>query len=406
MKLNKKSKVDLSASDGGDESYSNFRFQYVCTTLIALKMSINNIKFKEIYCELYEDVLGVKENSKFVGIQIKHRQKSLGPFTLGDSTFKKTIKHFLKLEKKYPNMFEKFIIMSNAEVISTDKKPLDYLTKQCSKNPSSLNPSNLDSTVGKFAKICGVEKKELIQLLSKVETFVVTDRIALESEVISTTLSSIPLFKHASISHLRGILNVFISLVESKSRSVKDSLDQYVSFLNDKFEYAHDEKAIAKRITKQDVAKILERGNTVVFLKPLKSEKLTNGNYSLIRKKLIFGSVGESEISTMNNLAHSTETFVIENYYKNQDKDEIKKIDHIQAKLLDVAAEAETSAKSFATKYGNKKLELIETKLHNITDSHPEQVFYTPYEILKGIVALLMTKCKVDFSPTPKGGWL
>lgn len=404
-KNKKKAIVDISESDGGDESNSNFRFQYVCTTLIALKMSINNTNFKEIYCELYEDILGVKEDSKFVGIQIKHRQKSLGPFTMGDATFKKTIKHFLKLEKKYPGKFEKFVIMSNAETLSFERKTLKFLIQQCTNNPATLSPLKLDSTVNKLAKTCDISKEELIQLLSKVETFVVTDRISLESEIISTSLHSIPRFKHASMSHLKGILNTFISLVELKSKSITDSLDQYTSFLENNVGKVYDDNAIAKRITKQDVAEILERGNTMVFLKPVKSEKLTSGNYKLIRKKLILGGIGESEITSMNNLAHTTETFVIENYYKNEDKDEVEKIDHVQTMLLNISAESETSAKSLDKKYGNKKLELIEIRLHETADKHPEQVFYTPYEILKGIVGLLMTKCRIDFSPMPKGGW-
>ena len=108
--------VERSPKDKGDDTLQHYHYQHSYTCLLAIKLYTEDSEFDEILCEQHEDILGVTREGRFVGIQIKSRLEAI-PFTLADEEIKNSISRFIHLEKHYPMMFSKFVIVSNCDYL-------------------------------------------------------------------------------------------------------------------------------------------------------------------------------------------------------------------------------------------------------------------------------------------------
>lgn len=95
----------VKSKDKGPDIIERYRYQYSYTCLLAVKLhagkSQYSLMFDEIICEHHEDILGVTKDRKFVGIQIKSREKEI-PFTLGDKKKKMQLVDLSNMKRNIP----------------------------------------------------------------------------------------------------------------------------------------------------------------------------------------------------------------------------------------------------------------------------------------------------------------
>lgn len=140
----------ISEEDAGDEVQKRFKYQHTYGAIIAIEMYSENLKYKEILCEQHEDILGVREDDTYDGIQIKTRQLSDGPFELTDEAIGKTLKRFVGLDKKFPGKFRKYVLVSNCDFRDDDtSKSLRNLLVKV-REPNSLEEK---ASAKRFRKI-------------------------------------------------------------------------------------------------------------------------------------------------------------------------------------------------------------------------------------------------------------
>ena len=109
----KRPEKELDTEDPGGKTQNRFRFQAAYAAHLAALLLKPETTIEEIYCEQFEDILAKLKNKLYIGIQVKTREKSLGPFKFGDDEIMHSLKRFLKLELKFPHLFTHFIISSN-----------------------------------------------------------------------------------------------------------------------------------------------------------------------------------------------------------------------------------------------------------------------------------------------------
>lgn len=399
--------IDISATDGGDETQENYRFQNLCTSLIALDMFRGVTEYEELFCEIYEDVVAVKKNNHFVGIQIKYRDKRYGPFPITDSIIHKTLNHFNELDSKFPKKFDKFIIISNSSILSVRKNSIDFLLEYCKKNQiTKIKEDELKELITKLSQNLKITDEKLINLLKRVEVITVPDRDLMVDFVATKHTQPLEMCKTKNIYELRKIVHSLTDLIANKSRIVDDALTQFFEFCEKTEIKKNHQKINFKRVTKKHVKEIIEKAETIIFLGPEKISPTKIGSYDLINVKMGLGGINESEIQNIRNLTHSAESYFLEKHYENDiNQNSKRELTHLETLLSNQAATAETSARLRGKDFGARKLDSINKKIEEIHDKRSKDVFDISPEILKGVVGLLITQCKVAFSDIPKGGF-
>ena len=158
--------INPTATDAGEDTQSNYRFQNLCTSLIALNMYRGETEYVEIFCELYEDIVTVKKNNHFVGIQIKHKDKKYGVHSIIGEPILKSIKRFVEHEKNYPKKFDKFIIISNVEISIGQNKLINELSTYC-QNRRKQKKTEMESILFKIRNKIKFNENDIADVLSK-----------------------------------------------------------------------------------------------------------------------------------------------------------------------------------------------------------------------------------------------
>ncbi len=388
----------------GAKTHANYQFQYSCTAIIAINMYTGHYKFKEIFCEISEDVLGIKNNNHLVGIQIKHRESKYGAFPITDPAIVQTIKKFHQLDEQFSDNCDEFIFMSNMEIVFDGKKSLEDLSKECKDNPKKL-PSNIWKIIEDLGEKTEMNTDQVIHTLSKMKYVLVPDRDHIQDTIVNKHLSTVSECKTLHQTKLNDIVVSLIEMIDKKSTFIQDSLILYSAFLN---EVNKDNQIVnTKRITPDDVKDVIKKGATYVYLDSKQTSAITVGSYGLIDRKMTMGRINQSEIENMKSLTKSAQSFILERYHEEEESEQIlKDYQDVQTRLLTMQAECETAARNTDVSFGSKKLELLEKRLHTEVEETPEKFHYFQYEHLKGIIGMLMTKCSVPFSDKPKGGWI
>jgi len=110
---NNKSPVDELGSETGADVQFRFRFQATCAAIYSLLLLEDSPEVVELYCEQQEDILMKRKNDMYTAIQVKTRNQNLERFKATDKPMINSIKKFAKLESKYPNAFDSFMIVTN-----------------------------------------------------------------------------------------------------------------------------------------------------------------------------------------------------------------------------------------------------------------------------------------------------
>ncbi len=221
--------IDHDATDAGEETQSNYRFQNLCTSLIALEMYRGQTEYVEIFCELYEDAVALKKNNRFVGIQIKHKDKKYGVLLITSDPILKSIKRFIEHEKNYPEKFDKFIIISNVDISIGKNKLLNELSVYCQNRNKQKKPE-MESILSNISKKIEFNENDIAKVLSKTESEKVPDREYLVDDIANNCAFHIPKCKNKNTYQLKELVNTIANIIYRKSTTIEDSLKEYFSF--------------------------------------------------------------------------------------------------------------------------------------------------------------------------------
>lgn len=382
----------------GDEVQRRYRYQYLYTALLAIKMYKKEIPFENLFCELAEDILAVKNDKKLVAFQIKTTEGD--PFSYNDESVTKSIKNFVSLHKTFSDLFAEFIFVSNIgfkqdkdlEKILADIKNNDY---------TKLNDMTL-KYIEKLTKELNVGNSTLIDVLKKTSVQKGPGIDDIESKIIHESLSKIDHCSTLSDSKLSSILNMFVFLIYKKSsKNIENSLTDYIAFVKDGKEKQQQKELESKSIDILVVEQITKSQNPIYLVSADSSSlKLKEGSIELMEQKMAAGGIDIMEISSMKDLSFSAQNYFFEEYHKrNGEVEEIQKeMDQLQTLLSNQAAEAKTDTKNNDKLYGEMMLKNIETRINGIIQTRHQDAFFIKYEILKGIIGILAGDCKVWFS--------
>ena len=103
----------VTPNDGGDETASRYRFQYVCAAILCCAMFDETQEVEFIYCEHHEDVLIKHIDGTFAGYQIKTRDTNQPAWRTRDPGVWDAIHRFVRLEDEYSTNFRSFHFLTN-----------------------------------------------------------------------------------------------------------------------------------------------------------------------------------------------------------------------------------------------------------------------------------------------------
>lgn len=148
---------------------------------------LENSNYEGLYCEQFEYILIKLKNNTFIGIQVKTRQVTLGPFKFQDPEIMATLERFVRHEKDFPNLFVRYDICSNC----------GFLEKE---DPSSLVHCLKTLMKHNGSKSCLSEvdfSKRIEQLSNAVEC---------SEELVLTTLNKVRIDRWADLENFEKIL--------------------------------------------------------------------------------------------------------------------------------------------------------------------------------------------------------
>ncbi len=356
------------------------------------------ITYKQLFCELADDVLGVLCNDKLVSIQIK-TSESKPEFSYNDPDVIKSLNRFINLNQGFPDTFEKFIFVSNIGFKKT--KNLERIIKSLQENPNDLN-SDVKEYVEKLSDSNSINKTDVVSVLSKTEILKGPSLDDIESKITTDYLSKIEKCSNLSVPKLSSLLNMLVLAISKKSSKVtENSIKDYITFVEDGEGKQLRREVKSKQILPETIGEIVENERIVYLVSNNPTEfQLKTGTVELMEQKMAAGGIGIMEINSMKNLAYSAQNHFFEEYNKrNGEPEAIKQeIDHLQTLLENEAAESETDSKNDDALYGTDMLKSLEGRLRGIARTRARDVFGIKYEVLKGIIGILTGDCKIWFN--------
>ncbi len=301
----------LSNDDPGDDTQRRFRYQNTYAAIISLSLLEEESKADCIFCEHHEDVLVKQKDGSFVGIQIKTRLASKGPYKAGDKQVIKSLKGFIKLESEFPGNFSQSVIAVNKGFWNEKDKSsnLRYLLKLAQAARKEDVTSN--QCLSTFAKKLASEDENLSSLALKADgtishlTLSVLNKVKPEEnlpglddikERLIKEITNLPDMAQRGYDELDKLANALVhemSLAASLGNNSPQTL--YFELLTDSETHRTNAIIQGKRITREKILQILqEHSSTKVICtekaeEEAKREQTVEKHVMVYRQKLTSG---------------------------------------------------------------------------------------------------------------------
>lgn len=381
----------------GDDVSRRYRYQYLYTVLLAIKMYNKESNVERLFCELAEDVLAVTSEKKFIGIQIKTMEQQGKLFGFNDESIIESITKFVTLDQNFKNKFQKFVLVVNVDF--KNSADLQKLVESI-KNKEKLTEKQ-EEFIEKINSLTKIEKSKIVKTLQKTEIQKGPGIDDIENKVIEH-IYKLPdcstLLKWQTDDILKQLEK---QVSEKSSKVVRDSIKDYLPFVKEGKRKQRQIELESKEVTPDMVEQILNSINPIYLKSNIASSlAIKKPNSETMKKKMIAGGIHEMEIESIQKLSYSAQVSFFEKYNEtNGDSKEIsKELDHLELILTNEASEAKTETRSEREPYGNNMLRSIETRIRTILRERPHDVFNIKYELLKGAIGTLTGDCKIWFS--------
>lgn len=399
----------LDVSDPGDDVSARFKYQHTYAALTAIKAIDETSDVETVICENHEDFIVKLTNGKFIAVQVKTRSISLEKLKANDSSVKKALTKFCRLEQKFPDEFQNYDLSTNFNFWTEkeDHRNLPYLLAK------TMERGNLK----RLRK--GTTLKTFIESISEGETF--------SAEVVFSALSKTVLNgRDEKVGHLSSVLIdavgqtdigrdlTYADTVRLSERLIHIACDASSLRLGKNVQAAYEpgvsfQNAInnlqleGKTLTSDTISGYFDEFSNNSS-EPLSIEGLVpleDLPHDLARmfQKLAAGELQKCRIDLMEDLVRSFQHLQVK-WSRKYGPDKAKELtDDLLAKVLVDCVEAEakigdTGVPFAKEKYDNLRDELKERVSSQITSPHS-----VTREHMLGAAGVLTEQCKVWWSP-------
>jgi hypothetical protein len=406
----------LDMEDPGDRTQNRFRFQAAYAADLAVHLLDVKSDIDEIYCEQYEDVLAKLRTGHYAGVQVKTREKSLGPFKFGDDEILQSLKRFIKHELRFPSLFFRYVICSNCgflqETSGNSLSKCVDLVKKYHGSKKCLSELNFSDKIEKLSRLANCSEKVVFSVLNKVYLTTWADLDNYET-ILAGDIAVVTGIQHESVQMLNQMAKDLIALTlraAAASRPNTLTTPSYYVLLDDPQQATLNAVLQDKRITKSVVQDCLNQcQQSKIFLQSIKPRPipLSPMGTEIMEVKLTAGGIDASNIELMKDLNWSSQRLFIQWLFRRGREEAERHADHLSILVRSDCQEVHDSVYRNDAQYGQQMLQGVRRKLDETYETLKSQYSEINRLHLVGIAGILTEECDVWWSerfPIQKGG--
>jgi hypothetical protein len=395
----------LSINDPGDDIQRRFRYQSTYAAILSMHMCREDTPIEELYCELHEDILLKFKDGTFGGVQVKTRERHLGPLDANCAEVKKALKKFVGLELLFPSMFSSFTIATNAGFSKAKNKCIEtihglakdgnvaLLLKKRSKSKVLIIEIAKDHSCTEDIVISVLARLRLLGNISSME-----DIKTNLTQKVAETLN----LKGQTLGVIDGIAEkLILKHLDAASLSNDTSHSEYYVLSNDPGDEAIKAIIQNKRITKQivlDLAKQQLEEPISLFIKDSAGIPKSSSSAKKLEAKMDAGGITYQNIELAKDQKYSFESLTVSWLYKYPEDEANKRYDQVVSIVKNQCQESFDEVFDEEELFGMKMLKVARAKLRTRHAGQESDFFDCKYEHLLGVAGVLTEDCKIWWS--------
>lgn len=396
----------LSDTDRGDDVQRRFRYQAAIAASLSLALLDVDSEITEIFCEQHEDILVRRRDDTFIGVQVKTRDPSLGPFTFGDAAIQETLERFVRIEEKFPNKFVRYVIRANCgfwqkrNSVHNITHCVDRI-RDCQDRGFSID-EDIAKVILDFADKVNSSEEVVTSVLKKLFVEKSPDLEGYQgylSELIANKTGKTSEMYDALIETAEALINTMWTAASLPHNSAKEA---YFILLDDPETARVEETIKAKRITREIVEQVINQSlvsySMLTTARALDVMKLPKG----IRKmelKMAEGGFSVRNVEIARNHKLSVDALLAQWIYKYGTEVTNRRYQHLSVIAETACQEAYDETQTKGKKFGENMLKDLRIRIDRRYSNEIQNRFpdFT-YEHMLGIVGILTEECKVWWS--------
>ena len=393
------------SEDKGDDTQRRFRFQAAYAASLSLLLFNRNSEYEALYCEQFEDILVKLKNNKFIGVQVKTRENTRGPFKFQDPEIMHALERFAKHEKDFPNYFLSYIICSNCGFVEkNDSSSLSHCLKVVTDYDGSklcLLDEDFSYRVEEISKAAECSEDLVMNTLKKVKIVNWADLLNFEKRLVYDIVV-LTNNKHQPYDVLQKIANRLIAITyQAASLSLDLTYPSYYEFLKDPQKALLNSTIQNKRITANMVEDCVNQSltptTTLQGLTPIQVSTLPRG-MNIMELKMATGGIDFSNIDLMKDLNASSLKLLVEWMHMHGTDEANRRAEHLRLVVQTECQEAHDSAQNSSVLYGREMLRSVRERLRTKHGEIEQLYADCLYNHLLGIAGILTEDCRVWWS--------
>ena len=393
----------LTTNDGGDETASRYRFQYICAATLCCALFDETEDVQEIYCEHHEDILTKHTDGTFSGYQVKTRDTNQPAWRTSDPGIWHAIQKFVRLEAEYSANFRSFHVLTNHFFYAANAATsLPYVFEQIRK-------------VDTVDQLPSPIKNLLRQLVTATET---SENVAFRALRKATASCELPKLRDA----MTRLIQTLAECWEDASECTHDVIQKAAQGLVDECARAsaldHSQllRAYApavvhstpdpqaridgKRMSVERVQRALRNGmtSTAPLVGPPKRElNLGEGRTDLLRTKLDAGGFSIVSCNSAEDLRTKADYLAIASVNRLGQTVGLRRYEHMRSLVLSDASRALEQVRREDARFGPAMREALRGRFRE-RRAHAESLYDYSDEHMEGVAYSLTAQCEVQWS--------
>ena len=390
--------------DRGSNTLYHFGYQEMYTTILAIQMYRGiDVAYNEIFCEHQEDILAVRPDGLFFGIQVTSRDMKYGSFKLTEKKIEDTIRKFVVDSTRFPGWFAEFIIVADVGFSDVPDDSIDLLAAKLNENVTNLPCENWNIFIEKVQSASSASRSQVVDVIKRVRTMKGPHPDAIYARILDDHLANLPRCSQLTVDQNKIIRDKIVLHIKlaSEKRSPNPLVDYY-AFAKGKPVSRTMIEINAKRITRQILEDIIgSMGEAEVILgstAPLR--KIEDITMKKMVTKMASGGIDVSQIEMMRELALTADAYFSERFHLTESGQSPipKKMGYLRQLVKNEAVEEYSRIRRVGQLYGRDLLHNLEDRLRRVANEQREIIQNTPYLALKGLTAILANECEIHFS--------
>jgi hypothetical protein len=392
----------LSKTDPGDDMQRRIRYQNTYASIISLGLLNENSGINLVYCEHHEDILAKLNNGNFVGYQVKTKASG-EPFKTNEKSILKSLVHFVEHEKNFPEIFSKYVIVSNCHFWdkSENTNNLPYVLQQAKLlNINQItNDCLIAPIIKKISKDANCTPEVVLSALKKTELDISAGIESIQSELVHS-LANLKEMGSVKTINLEPTADALVNkMFYASSLSYRSPNKNFFSIQTDPAYEKEKEIIEGKRITKESILDIVNSCSTEALLRSKNHEPISDiSNMDILRQKMRKGKISIETINHFEDCASSLEDLYFIWNYKYCINKANEYYDHLKMIAKTECLEAYDTFSNESKPYGKKMLNDVRSRIRKRHQDGSASIVICEYEHILGAVAILTQECTVWWS--------